>query len=287
MPMSAAAPSSRTFGLITFVLTVALLLMPLGGASAVGAVAELDIEYADQNVPLRGFLAMPEGVLEPGDRAGVLVVPEWWGLNDYARRRARMLADLGYVVFVADMYGFDTVGAAKVTTEASQAQVWAGALYGDKAAFRARVNAVLGVLLARPEVDARRVAAIGYCFGGSAVQELAFSGAAVQAVVSFHGGPRVPSDADAARVAELGTVVMVCNGAADPMVGAGDVASWRSRMDAAGADYVWIDYGGAVHGFTNPGAGRAGIEGVAYDAAADRRSWRHMLALFDEVLAAE
>jgi dienelactone hydrolase len=214
-----------------------------------------------------------------GRRPGVLVCHEWWGNNDYSRGRAEQLAGLGYVAFALDMYGKG------VTTEdAKKAGELAGALYSDPELMRRRASAGLKVLAGNARVDAHRIAAIGYCMGGSVALELARSGADLAAVVSFHGG------LDTKQPAGAGTIkakVLVCNGADDAMVPAEKQAAFQKEMKDAGVDFVFINYAGARHAFTNPHADAHKIPGIAYNEKADKRSWQHMLDLFREVFGPE
>jgi dienelactone hydrolase len=178
---------------------------------------------------------------------------------------------------VVDMYGKGIV-----TEDPEEAGQLAGKFYGSPL-MATRVRAGLDQLLAVKGVDAARVAAIGYCFGGSTVQALAFTGAPLAGIVSFHGGLVGPIQADAAKV--KGSVLML-NGAADSFVAAEDILSFKVALEAAGTDYVWVDFAGAKHAFTNPGAdavaARTGLD-VAYDQQADHRSWRYMQDFFDEI----
>jgi dienelactone hydrolase len=231
------------------------------------------IEYTVGDKTFRSFIAFDAS--KPGKRPGVLVVHEWWGLNDYAKRRARQLAEMGYVALAVDMFGDG-----KTTTDASVARQMAGEVYSDPEIAKARSEAALAALKARPEVDPDRTAAIGYCFGGAVVLGMARNGADLKGVVSFHGslGTQTP--------AKPGTVkarVLVCHGADDPLVPEKQIADFMKEMRDAGVNWQMIFYGGAVHTFTNPEAGKAGIEGVAYNRDADVASWRAMKGFFDDI----
>jgi dienelactone hydrolase len=233
------------------------------------------VEYKDGDVVLEGWLAYdPKGT---GKRPGVLVVHEWWGLGAHAKRKAEALARLGYVAFAVDMYG-----KGRLTQDPAEAGKWASQFRGEgKAAGRRRVKAGLDVLVAQPNVDPARIGAIGFCFGGTVVLELAWSGADVKGVVCFHGQPTTPDPAEAAGVK---SAVLVCHGADDGFVPDQALADFQKAMKAAKLDWNLVYYAGAVHSFTNPDAGKAGIPGVAYDARADRRSWEHMRSFFADVL---
>ncbi len=253
----------------------------LGGllmALLIAGVAEAEIrteriEYRHGDAVLVGYLAYD--ISRQETRPGVLVVHEWWGLNDYAKRRTEQLAKLGYVAFAIDMYGNG-----KTTSDAKTAGEWAAVFRNDRPFTRKRAQAGLEVLRKRPQVDPGRIAAIGYCFGGTVVLELARSGADLRGVVSFHGGLSTPHPADARNIKGK---VLLLHGADDPMESTAEIAAFQDEMRKAGVDWQMVYYGGAVHAFTNPEAGKAGIKGVAYNEAADRRSWRAMRDFFDEI----
>lgn len=236
-------------------------------------VSTREVSYEDGGVELGGFYAFGEGV--DGERPAVLIVHEWWGHNEYARERARELAGLGYAAFALDMYGEGVLA-----ETAERAGALATPFYRDRALMRSRARAGLEAMLAQGEVDGDRVAVIGYCFGGTVALELARSGAALDAAVSFHGGLSTPDAGDAENI--TGTV-MVANGAADPLVPMDERRAFIEEMESAGVDYLFVEHGGALHSFTNPAADGLGMDGVGYDPAADARSWRQMLMLFNEV----
>jgi dienelactone hydrolase len=230
------------------------------------------VAYAHGDTTLKGYLAYDAS--RSGKRPGVLVVHEWWGLNDYARSRARQLAELGYVAFAADMYGDGAT-----TADPKQAGQWSGEIK-NSARIRERSNLALDLLKGHERVDPDRVAAIGYCFGGTAVLELAYSGAELAGVVPFHGGLTVPGAED-----EIRTKILVLHGAADFFIEPQTIDAFRKALHDRKIDWQMVYYGGAVHTFTNPDADKAGIDGVSYDADADRRSWAHMRLFFDEIFA--
>lgn len=231
------------------------------------------VEYRQGDTHLLGYLAYPkDGTVK---HPGVLVVHEWQGLNDYARHRTEQLAELGYVALAADIYGDGRVAA---NTEEAAAL---SRLYKtDRMLLRARVNAALDTLKAQPNVDSNRLAAIGYCFGGTTVLELARSGAALAGVVSFHGGLDTPTPADARNIKAK---VLALHGADDPFVPPEQVQAFEEEMRQGGVDWRLVIYGGAVHGFTNPANGTDNSKGVAYNSSADRRSWQQMQAFFAEL----
>lgn len=238
------------------------------------------LAYEHDGVTLEGYLAFDDQKFAAGKSPGVLIVPEWWGVNDYVKGRARQLAELGYVAFVADMYG-----AGVATTDPKRASELASPFYGQPL-MAERARAGLDQLLKQPSVDASRVAAIGYCFGGAAVQVLAYSGAPLAGVVSFHGS-LIPADPGAA--ARIRAKFLICHGAVDPFVKPEEIAAFQRSMDEGKLDYQFIQYAGAVHAFTNPNADKAaagGLQGVGYHAAADHRSWAHMKQFFDELFGA-
>jgi dienelactone hydrolase len=251
---------------------VASLAMTILAAAARADIKTKDIEYKHGDVVLQGTLAWDDAVKEK--RPGILVVHEWWGLNDYPKARARELAKLGYVAFACDMYGKGVT-----TSDPAQAGKLAGPFYKDPKLTRERAAAGLKVLADQPQVDATQLGAIGYCFGGTTVLQLACSGAAVKAVVSFHGGLFKPTPEDAKAVKGS---VLICNGAADTFIEPEDRKALLEAFEAAKVDYVFVDYAAAVHGFTRPEAGKAGIGGVAYNEKADKRAWEHMKTMFGE-----
>lgn len=233
-----------------------------------------DISYEHDGTPLKGYLVWDDAVT--GKRPGILVVHEWWGLNDYARSRAEQLARLGYVAFALDMYG-----EGQVTETPTQAQQWAGTVRSNKEKWRSRAISGLDVLKQQPGVDPDKLAAIGYCFGGSTVLQMAYAGAPVKGVVSFHGALAPP----AADVV-IKPQVLVCTGGADSSIPAAQIDAFAFAMEAAKAKYTIMIFGGARHSFTNPNAARYGVDNIAYDATADHRSWANMKLFFDELFAA-
>jgi dienelactone hydrolase len=254
---------------------MALVLLSLAKMEA--KVVTETVEYRQDGTVMQGLLAYDEAL--PGKRPGVLVVHEWWGLNDFAKHKAAELAGLGYAALAADMYGNG-----RTTADPEEAARLAGDLRGNPELLRARARSALEALAAAPRVDPQRLAAIGFCFGGTTVLELAYSGADLAGVVSFHGGlPRTQPD----DLKRLKARVLVLHGADDPHVAAADIAAFEQAMRQAGADWQMVYFGGAVHGFTNPATGHNKASGVAYDARAARRSWRYMQDFFQEILAAQ
>lgn len=236
-----------------------------------------DIAYEYAGASLQGLLYLPNGG-EPRQRPGVLVLPAAFGLAAHARERARMIAGLGYVVFVADHYGN---GATYGTLE--EAMPAMGSLFADVQAWRGRLGAALAVLQSRPEVDAARVGAVGFCVGGTGVLELLCAGAPIVAAVSFHGGLQL---SDLAALAWLKSAVLICTGAADPLIPETDVKEVERHLRTGSADWQIHIYGNVLHAFTDPGIDAAGIPVAAYDRRADERSWSAMRLLFEEKLLA-
>ncbi|HTR49390.1 MAG TPA: dienelactone hydrolase family protein [Kofleriaceae bacterium] len=231
------------------------------------------VEYKQGDAVLEGYLAYDDAV--KGKRPGVLVVHAWMGLDDNARHRAEMLAQLGYVAFAADIYGKGVRPANR-----DEAGKLAGKYKSDRALLRARVTAGLEQLAKDPHVDATKTAAIGYCFGGTTVLELARSGAQIAGVVTFHGGLDSPAPADARNIKGK---VLVLHGAADPFEKPADFAAFQKELADAKVDWQLVEYGGAVHCFTDHTAGSDTASGCAYDPSADARSWAAMRAFFDEL----
>ena len=230
------------------------------------------VEYKDGEQICEGFLAYDDAV--KGPRPGVVVVHEWMGLGDYAKGRAKQLAELGYVAFAADIYGKGIRA-----SDPKEAGQLAGKYKGDLPLLRSRARAAFDTLARNPRVDTSKVFAIGYCFGGTTVLELARSGAPLAGTVSFHGGLATKDPADAKNIKGP---VLVLHGAADPYVPPAEIAAFQKEMTDAKVDWQMVFYSGAVHSFTNPGAGSDPSKGAAYDARADRRSWEAMKAFFAE-----
>jgi dienelactone hydrolase len=247
----------------------------LMAASAHATIVTQTIAYDHDGVALEGHLAYDSSV--SGKRPGILVVHEWWGLNDYARSRADKLARMGYVAFALDMYG-----KGKSTEHPDQAAAWMKAVNTNMDQWLQRAVAGLEVLKRHPQVDPRRLAAIGYCFGGATVQVLAYGGTKLKGVVSFHGSLIPPSADQAARTDAR---ILICHGAQDPMNAPEAVSTYVNAMNATTIDWQLIAYGGTRHSFTNPDADKRGMAALAYSPSADRRSWQHMTNFLDEVLA--
>ncbi len=236
-----------------------------------------NVAYEHEGVKLEGYLAYDDST--KGSRPGVLVIPEWWGLNDYTKGRAVELAKLGYVAFAADMYG-----AGKLTSDAKEAQGWAGPFYG-KPLMAERARAGLDQLLACGFADPKHVAAIGYCFGGSCCLALAYSGAPLEGVVTFHGGLFSPPPG---TLEKAKTKYLILHGGIDPLVKPEAVEALKKAFDEAKTDYQITIYAGAVHAFSNPEADELAAKNkmtgaIGYNEAAARRSWQQMKLFCDEL----
>jgi dienelactone hydrolase len=238
-----------------------------------GKVITQTVDYKDGDTTLEGYIAYDDSV--SGKRPGVLIVHQWHGLTDYEQMRARELASLGYVAFCADIYG---KGVRPQTPQESGAQ--AGKYKNDRALLRERVNAGLDELKSDPHVDTSRVAAIGYCFGGTTVLELARSGAQLNGVVSFHGGLDSPTPADGKNIK---CKVLVLAGANDPFQSADNLNAFESEMRDNNVDWQIVFYGGAQHAFTQPAVDKENLKGAKYNEQADKRSWQAMKDFFAEI----
>lgn len=236
-----------------------------------------EIAYKDGDVECQGFLAWDDAV--QGTRPGVLVVHEWWGLNDYARERAKMLAAEGYLAFACDMYGKGQLAA-----HPKEAGEMAAKVRGNVDSWVKRAKTGLEVLTSQPECDKTKLAAIGYCFGGSTAIQLALHGADLDAVASFHGALPIPTAEQAALVKQNQTTLLILHGSQDSFIPEETCQKVRAALDAAGADFEMAYYGNARHSFTVKSADSHKIDGMRYNAHADQRSWNRMLTLFREKL---
>lgn len=253
-------------------LGLALLALP-----SLAAIQSREIPYQTADgTRLVGYFAWDDSL--KGKRPGVIVVHEWWGLNDYARQRARQLAELGYAALAVDMYGDG-----KHTTHAHEAKDMMTIVVGDSQLSYHRALAGLELLKAQPEVDAKKVAAIGYCFGGKIVLDMARQGMDLAGVVSFHGALATATPAQKGKVKAK---VLVLNGEADHFIPASDISNLKKEMKDAGVDFSFVNYPGAKHAFTSPDADRLGRENgmdIAYNEAADKDSWQKMQAFFQRL----
>jgi dienelactone hydrolase len=232
-----------------------------------------EVAYATPSTSMKGYLAYDEALATK--RPGVIVVHEWWGHNDYTRERANMLAELGYTALAVDMYGDG-----KQASHPEDAGKFSGMVMQNIEEAQARFDAALAVLKAHPSVDSTKIAAIGYCFGGSVVLTMANAGKDLDAVAAFHSGvqlPIMPND-------QLKAKVLVCNGAADPFVSPESVIAFKKAMDSLQADYTYIAYEGAQHAFTSKEADTLGKQfdlPLAYQEKADQESWEELKNLLN------
>jgi dienelactone hydrolase len=252
----------------------------LVAAAAQAAVQGKEVSYEADGTKLKGYVAYDDAV--KGKRPGVLVVHEWWGLNDYARKRARMLAKQGYTALALDMYGNG-----KMAHHPDDAQKFSSEVSQNEALAKARFEAALALLKQQKTVDADNIGAIGYCFGGSVALNMARIGEPLKVVESFHGGLKTSHPAEPgvvkARIASF-------TGEADPFIPAEQVAAFRQEMEKAGVTPLVVTYPGAMHSFTSPEADKLGKEfnlPMAYNADADKDSWSKGMALMDEVFKAK
>jgi dienelactone hydrolase len=236
------------------------------------------VPYDQGGVHLIGYLAYDDAQTEGKKLPGVLVVPEWWGLNDFVKGRAEALAKLGYVAFATDMYGDG-----QSTTDPNKAKELSSALYG-KSLMGERAQAGLDQLTASGLVDQSNLAAIGFCFGGATCQVLAYSAAPLKGIVSFHGA-LVPLPADAA--AKTHAKFLVLQGELDPHVDLDQRLAFIKSLDQGKIDFQFLSYSGAVHAFMNPEADKFHLEGIGYNATAAERAWKQMQLFFQEIFGTE
>ena len=253
--------------------TSLLLLALLGTLNLRAEIKTKVIEYKQGDTVLEGYHAYDDAV--QGQRPGVLIVHQWMGLTDYEKKRAEMLAKMGYNVFALDIYG---KGVRPANQQAAGAM--AGKYKSDRALLRERANAGLAELKKLPQTDPKRIAAIGYCFGGTTVLELARAGTDIAGVVSFHGGLGTPTPDDAKNIK---CKVIALHGADDPFVPAKEVAAFEEEMRKAKVDWQLVAFGNSVHGFTMTSAGSDNSKGMAYNEKADKRSWEIMKQFFGEI----
>jgi dienelactone hydrolase len=245
-------------------------------ASATPTVTGKEVSYQAGDTTLKGYLATNN--LIKGRRPGVLVVHEWWGHNDYARQRARMLAELGYTALAIDMYGNG-----KQADHPKDAGKFAGEVAENAPLAKARFLAAMRLLQSQPNVQDSKIAAIGYCFGGAVVLEMARSGIDLAGVASFHGSLGTKNPAQAGHIKAK---ILVMNGDADPFVKSAQISTFKQEMQNAGVDFEFISYAGAQHSFTNPDADDYGQRfklPLAYNAQADQASWHKMQGFFQKI----
>ena len=232
-----------------------------------------EYDYKLDTMTFKGFVAYDDAA--KGKRPGVLVAHEWWGLNDFARTQAKRLAQLGYVAFAVDMYG-----EGKTTADFAIAAKLAGSVRGTPL-MRKRIVAGLDALLRQENVDPRRIAAIGFCFGGTSVLDLAYSGADVKGIVTFHGGLFSLSQEDAGHVKAK---FLILHGADDPTMTRDTINQFQESLRKAGVDWQMVYFGNAVHSFSNPASGNDKSKGMAYNPLAAQRSWKNMEVFLQDIL---
>ncbi|MEO1517964.1 MAG: dienelactone hydrolase family protein [Bacteroidota bacterium] len=228
-----------------------------------------EISYTKDSLTMKGYIAYNDSTSER--RPGILVVHEWWGHNDYARKRADMLAEMGYVALAVDMYGDG-----KTAAHPDDAGKFAGMVMSNMEEARARFDKAMETLKQDPRTDPEKIGAIGYCFGGGVVLNMALQGADLDAVVSFHGSLPTPESVDGSQVKAN---MLVCHGADDPFIPAEKVEQFRKLMDEGGVSMTFNAYEGATHSFTNPDADENGKKfelPLAYNEQADKESWDNM-----------
>ncbi len=258
----------------TLFATVAAAFVTLGAAAAHAEIKTQEIEYKQGETTLMGFVAYDDAKADK--RPGVLVIHEWWGHNEHARNQAKRLAEAGYVGFALDMYG-----KGKVATHPKDAMAFMEEATKDFAVAKARFDAGLAELKKQPQVDPEKIAIVGYCFGGGVALHMARGGVDVDAISTFHA-----SLANMGPPAEKGAIkpkIQVHTGADDPMVNKAQVDAFKKEMKAAGGKVDVISYKGAKHSFTNPDADKVGMPALAYDAAADKKSWDATMKFFKKI----
>lgn len=236
------------------------------------------IEYTANGDTLKGYIAYDDAV--KGKRPGILVVHEWWGFNDYARRRADMLAKLGYVGFALDMYG-----EGRTAEHPDNAAKFSSEVMKNFPVMKQRFMAAMEQLKMNDRVDPSRIGAIGYCFGGGVVLNMARAGVDLDGVVTFHGSLASVTEP---KKGDVKAKILVCNGAADKFTTEEDINKFKEQMKAAGADFTFINYPGAIHSFTNPASTALGKKfnlPLAYNKSADEKSWEDMKQFFHKVFA--
>lgn len=234
---------------------------------------EETVIYSFEGIEFEGYLAYDSD--HRGSRPGVIIFHQWMGLTDYEKRRARELADLGYIAFAADLYG-----KGMRPSNMQEASQLSGTFYGNREMFRNRTVQALEKIRSFKNVDVDKIAAIGYCFGGTSALELVRGGAEVSGIVSFHGGLSNPNPEDAGNIK---CPVLVLHGADDPYVPQDQVNSFKAEMGSADVDYIFVSFANTVHAFTQPLAGDDNSKGAAYNLNADKRSWEYMKDFLDEI----
>ena len=252
-----------------------VLIVGLGVLSAQAKVKIENVVYKDGEAILEGFVAYDSSKIK-NKAPGVIVVHDWMGVSDYTKMRAEQLAEMGYVAFVADIYGKGIR-----PKDAKEAGQLAGQYKaGDRKLLRARANAAYEELKKNKYVDGNKISATGYCFGGTTVLEMARAGLPLKGVVSFHGGLAASNPNDAKNIK---LKILVLHGAIDPFVPANEVVAFQKELNEAKVDYQFISYSGAVHAFTQKAAGDDITKGAAYNEKADTRSYLAAKVFLEEV----
>lgn len=252
-----------------FLLLACLLFIPISNAKVISKA----VTYTEAGEEYTSYVSYDDSI--KGKRPGVLVVHEWWGLDDYPRKRAEMLARLGYVAFAVDMYG-----SGKVTDKSEQAKIWMTEATTDVEWWRERAIAGIKRLKQHKLVDSTKIAAIGYCFGGGTVIQLAYGGLDINGIVSFHGSLPI---AEQEAFGKIKAKMLIAHGNADPFIPREVVTRFQDTLDKAGADWNMITYGNVLHSFTNTKSDSRGISALKYDKQADEHSWKAMQAFFKEI----
>ncbi len=255
--------------LLIIIAIFSFILGTINTAATEPKIKEKNIKYIVQGVEMTGYLVYDDSFW--GKRPGVLVIHEWWGLNEYARMRARMLAELGYTAFAIDMYGGN-----KTATHPEDAKKFSSEIMKNYDVAQARFSGAMELLKKRPIVDPDRIAAIGYCFGGGVVLNMARQGTDLKGVASFHGSL---TPVKAVKPGVIKAKILVLNGTDDKFTSPEQIEAFKKEMTAANADYRFINYPGALHSFTNPEADALGKKfnmPIAYNADADKQSWEEL-----------
>ena len=245
---------------------------------SVADIVTREVSYMQGDTVMKGFVAYDDEIETV--RPGILVIHEWWGHNAYARKRARMLAELGYTALAVDMYGDG-----QTADHPEDAGKFSSAVGGNLPLAKARYEAALETLKQQPGVEADKIAAIGYCFGGGILLNMARMGTDIDGIVSYHGSLATASPA---QKDDIKTRIRVFNGADDPFVKPEQIEAFKKEMESAGADYKLVNYPGAVHSFTNPDADAYGKKfnlPLAYNEKADKDSWQQTQEFFHEIFA--
>lgn len=255
---------------------VLCIIIILAATNVYAEVVTKEVSYQQGDTVMKGLVAYDDSI--QGDRPGILVVHEWWGHNSYARKRAKMLAELGYTALAVDMYGDG-----KTADHPDDAGKFAGAVGGNLPLAKARFDAAIEKLKQQNNVDSEKLAAIGYCFGGGIVINMARMGTKLDGVVSFHGsiGTKTP-----AKEGDIKTRIRVFNGADDTFVTAEQIEAFETEMSEAGADYKFVNYPDTKHSFTNPDADKVGKKfnlPLEYNKKADEDSWKAMQVFFKDI----